>query len=86
MFILATNNATVESCLYKGNSTSEKLFNLVVLLRTLEMRTGCKILVSHVSGKRMIRQGTDGVSQGSLREGVTIGEAMEDFCPWDLFM
>ena len=64
--ILATENSTVESFLYKGNSTSEKLYNLVVRLRALKSRTGATFLITHVSGKRMISQGTDGVLQGSL--------------------
>ena len=46
------------------------------------MRTGATILVTHVSGKRMIAQGADGVSCGSLKEGVCLGAAMSAFCPW----
>ena len=34
---LCTDNSTVESALYKGNSTSPKLFDLVIRLRKLEM-------------------------------------------------
>ena len=30
----------------------------------------------------MIAQGTDGVSRGNLREGITVGETMISFCPW----
>lgn len=30
--LLATDNSAVDRCLYKGNSTSEKLFNLIVRL------------------------------------------------------
>ena len=80
--LLATDNSTVEAALYKGNSSSEKLFDLVVRLRNAELRSSCKLLVTHVSGKRMIAQGTDGVSRGNLREGVAVGEAMISFCPW----
>ena len=36
----------------------------------------------HVAGKRMMVQCTDGVSRGSLREGVGLGESMLKFCPW----
>ena len=70
---LATNNTTVEGCLYKGNSTSEKLFDLVVRMKSLELKYGCQILVTKVSGLRMIAQGTDGVSRGQWKEGVTGG-------------
>ena len=60
--IMATDSSTVESCLYKGNSSSPKLFDLVVRLKSIEMRTGAHILPTHVSGERMKAQGTDGVS------------------------
>ena len=80
--ILATDNQVVESCLYKGNSTSQKLFGLVVRLKTVEMKYGLKIRVTHVSGKRMQAQGTDDVSRGSLKTGVSIGEKMIKYCPW----
>ena len=82
--ILATDNEVVEHSLYKGNSTSEKLFELVVRLRTAEIKFATKLLITHVSGKRMMAQGTDGVSRGSLKEGVALGEAMISFCPWGM--
>jgi hypothetical protein len=41
----------------------------------------CEILVSHVSGKPMIKEGMDGVSRGQLREGVMVGESMLSFIP-----
>ncbi len=37
------------------------------------------IHVIHISGKRMIAQGTDGCSRGSLMEGVMAGEDMLTF-------
>ena len=80
---LATDNTTVEGCLYKGNSTSEKLFDLVVRMKSLELKYGCQILVTQVSGLRMIAQGTDGVSRGQWKEGVTGGLKMLSFCPWN---
>ena len=80
--VLATDNQVVEACLHKGNSSSQKLFNLVVRLKLAEMKYGMKILVTHVSGNRMKAQGTDGVSRGSLRSGVTVGEEMIEYCPW----
>jgi len=81
--IIATDNSTVEAALYKGNSSSEKLFDLIVRLRMLELRTGGKFIVTHVSGDRMKRQGTDGISRGQLSEGISIGEYMLQFCPWN---
>jgi hypothetical protein len=81
MVFFYTDNSTVESCLYKGNSSSPKLFQLMVRMRKLEMTHNASIVVSHVSGKRMIKEGTDGVSRGQLREGVTAGESMLSFIP-----
>ena len=82
VLLMATDNQVVESCLYKGNSTSPKLFDLVVRLKLVELKYGVKLMVTHVSGKRMQAQGTDGVSRGCLKEGVAMGKLMLDFCPW----
>lgn len=81
---LFTDNSTVESGLYKGNSSSKKLFSLIVRLRKVEMEQGAHIVVSHVAGKRMIQQGTDGVSRGQLKEGVCTGAPMLSFIPLHL--
>ena len=70
MVIMVTDNSTVESALYKGNSSSEKLFDLIIRFRTLELRTGSRFIVTHVPGERMKAQGTDGLSRGHMREGV----------------
>jgi hypothetical protein len=59
-FFLFTNNSTAESCFYRGSSKSQHLHALVLVLRLLEMTHGMTIHVIHVSGKRMIAQGTDG--------------------------
>jgi hypothetical protein len=79
-----TDNTTVEGALSKGNSSSPKLFHLVLKLRKLQVEHGVKIVVSHVSGKRMIAQGTDGVSRGTLGEGVAAGADMLQFIPLHL--
>lgn len=50
----------------------------------LQFVYGTQIVVSHVSGKRMIQQGTDGVSRGKLNEGVGSGMAMIGFIPLHL--
>jgi hypothetical protein len=81
---MCTDNSTVESALYRGMSSSERLFSLVVRVRKLEMRTQCRITVSHVSGVRMMAEGTDGTSRGQFKEGVNVGENMLDFIPWNL--
>jgi hypothetical protein len=83
MVFFFTDNSTVEACLYKGNSSSPKLFKLMVRMRKLEMTYNVKVVISHVSGKRMIKEGADGVSRGYLREGVTAGESMLGYIPTD---
>jgi hypothetical protein len=78
-----TDNSTVEIALYKGNSSSPKLFDLVVRLKKLETHHKARFLVIHVSGKRMISQGSDAISRGQLGEGVTAGVDMPSFIPLD---
>jgi hypothetical protein len=56
-----TDNQTAESAFWKGHSSSPKLFELILRLRKLEMTHGILLHVIHVSGKRMISQGTDGL-------------------------
>ena len=78
-----SDNSTVEKAFYKGNSTSLKLFKLVVRTRLLESKYNCKVFISHVSGDRMIHQGTDGISRGLLDEGVSSGKDILSFIPFD---
>ena len=84
LVFFCTDNSTAEAAIYKGTSSSLVLYDLVLRLKKLEMRTGCQILVTHVSGKRMIAQGTDGVSRGNLSEGVMSGKPMAEFLPFHL--
>ena len=83
--IMATDNSTVEAAIQKGNSSSEKLFDLDVRFRNMEIKSGGKFLVTHVAGDRMQAQCTDGISRGSLREGISLGQSMLKFCPRGLF-
>ena len=78
-FFLFTDNAVAESCFFKGSSKSPKLHSLIVRLRKLEMEFGLSVLLIHVSGTRMIAQGTDGCSRGLLMEGVMAGADMLTF-------
>jgi hypothetical protein len=81
---LFTDNSTVEAALYKGNSSNRLLFELIVRLRKVQMACNATILVSHVSGKRMIAQGTDGISRGEKNEGISQGSSMLSFIPLHL--
>jgi hypothetical protein len=81
---LFTDNSTVEGALFKGNTPSRKLFELIVRFRKVQMNVDADIIVSHVAGTRMIAQGTDGVSRGLLTEGVNAGLDMLSFVPLHL--
>lgn len=76
-----TDNSPAESAYYKGTSSSLKLFELVLRLRKLQMKGDLRIHLVHVSGKRMIAEGTDGLSRGDLSEGVMGGARLLDFVP-----
>jgi hypothetical protein len=60
MVFFFTDNKTVESSLYRGTSSSPKLLDLVIRLEVLETKHSIKLVVSHVSGVRMIAEGGDG--------------------------
>ena len=61
--ILFTGDNSVSECVaFKGNSSAELLFELVLRLWNLEMKYMCKVNIIHVAGTRMIEQGTDGLS------------------------
>ena len=53
LLLLATDNQVVESCLYKGNSSSPKLYDLILRFKLAELKYGVKVIVTHVSGRRM---------------------------------
>lgn len=78
-FFIFTDNSTAESSFYRGSSSSKLLHGLVLRLRLLEIKYSVIIHLIHVSGTRMIAQGTDGTSRGSLLEGVMAGENMLTF-------
>jgi hypothetical protein len=76
-----TDNSTAEAAFFKGTSSSELLFNLIIRLRKIEMSGVCIIHMIHVAGTRMIWQGTDGLSRGDWNAGVMAGESMISFVP-----
>jgi hypothetical protein len=78
---LFTDNATAEAAFFRGSSSSVKLFELVKRLKILEMCRNTRLHLIHVAGKRMISQGTDGLSRGVLAEGVMSGDPMAAFIP-----
>ena len=78
---LFTDNSTSEAAFYNGSSKSEKLFDLVLRVKKLEMHNQAKVHIIHVSGERMKVQGSDGLSRGNLNIGVMAGKKMLDFVP-----
>jgi hypothetical protein len=79
-----TDNSTAESAFFKGTSTSKALFELVLELRQIEMRTGSRLHIIHVPGTRMIDQGTDGLSRGDMNAGVMAGDDLMAHVPLHL--
>lgn len=79
-----TDNSSAEGCFYKGNSPSRTLCSLILHLRVLEMLGQVRLHMTHVSGTRMIRQGTDGLSRGNYSSGFMAGESTLSFIPLHL--
>jgi hypothetical protein len=76
-----TDNSTAEAAFYRGSLSNKLLFELVLRLKKLEMTAGLKIRLIHISGLRMIADGVDGLSPGSLTEGVMSGIPFLNFFP-----
>jgi hypothetical protein len=68
---VSTDNNTSEA---KGTSTSPLLFELVLRLRQLEMDHDIILHAVHVSGERMIDQGTEGLSRANHSTGAETGQ------------
>jgi hypothetical protein len=79
-----TDNGTAESAFWKGTSTSELLFELVLRLRELELEYDLILHVVHVAGKRMIDQGADALSRADNGVGVMRGIDIRRFIPLHL--
>mmetsp|Transcript_18229 Transcript_18229/g.45121 ORF Transcript_18229/g.45121 Transcript_18229/m.45121 type:complete len:1319 (-) Transcript_18229:2184-6140(-) len=79
-----TDNTTAESTFWKGSSRDEALSYVVLEMRKLEMEFDLLLHVVHVSGSRMIRQGTDGLSRADHSNGVMNGDKMTRHVPLNL--
>jgi hypothetical protein len=79
-----TDNTTAENAFWKGTSTSQPLYELVLELRCLEHKHGLLMHVIHGSGRRMIAQRTDGLSRADHTQGVMKGLEMVEFMPLHL--
>ena len=76
-----TDNSTAEATMYKGSSRSPLLHQMVLDLRKMEMVGDIIVHFVWISGKRMIHQGTDGLSRGDFSSGVMAGEKFLKFLP-----
>ena len=63
------------------NHISTHLLSTFLLTLVLEINFSIKLHIIHISGKRMIAQGTDGISRGYFLEGVMSGRDMLDYIP-----
>ena len=79
-----TDNSTTEGAFWKGTSTSPKLLELVLRLRKLEMKSGLILHLIHVSGRRMIDCGVDGLSRGDHTTGIMQGNDIRTYVPLHL--
>lgn len=82
--LLFTDNIVADLAFHKGGSKSEKIHELVLKLRKLEMSLSAELIVVHISGLRMIESGVDGISRGDMNAGIMAGQAIESFMPLHL--
>lgn len=76
-----TDNSMAERAFYNGTSSSRTLFYLVLKLQKLQMHQELMIHFVHVSGRRMMAQGTDGLSRGFSLQGALRGTLLLEFVP-----
>jgi len=76
-----TDNTTAESVYWKGYSSNRELSEIVLGMRLLEMEYDLVLHVTHVSGSRMISQGTDGLLRADHSAGVMAGMGMTYYIP-----
>ena len=68
--LLCNDNMVSEIIAAAGSLRSETLYDLVVRLHCFCMRYRCQVRFVDVAGTHMIGQGTDGLSRGSMYEGL----------------
>ena len=61
LFMFTDKNSTVESCSFRGSSSSPKLLDLIIQLRVVSKTTGAKLNIFDIAGTPMIVLGTNGV-------------------------
>jgi hypothetical protein len=76
-----TDNMVVERTYFRGSSKNSKLHQLILELQKMKMEGELIIHFVWTAGKRMIAQGTDGLSRGELSSGVMAGEDFLKYLP-----
>lgn len=81
LLILATDNFVTETTIYKGTADSPLLLECVIEFFALQFKFNFTAIVTHISGKRMIQQGSDGLSLscGNLNKGLMSGQDFLSF-------
>jgi len=73
LLVVLTDNSTFESTYWKGSSrTSPKLHRIILDLYKAARDGGFLLKVYHISGRRMIASGVDGLSRGDRLEGIGV--------------
>ena len=65
---LFTYNSTTEDAYHNGTLSIKNLFEFVVRLIILKLMKGDKTHLIHISGTRIIKQGTDGIWRGPAQD------------------
>ncbi len=71
-----TDNLAAKSCMFRGGSSSKLLHELVLWLQRDKPSARFVLHMIHVTGMRIIAQGTHGLSRGTVLEGVVTGQDM----------
>ena len=82
VFMLA-DNSTVEAAFTKGNTSIKALFELIEKIKRAMIKHLFQFYIIHISGSRIIKQGTDRVSRGRL-PNKTLSKALQMFAPLHL--
>ena len=78
---LFMDNEVAKRTYFRGSSHSLQLHQMILELRKMEIRGELVVHFIWISGKRMITQGTDGLSQANVSSGVMGGAKFLDFLP-----
>ncbi|KAL7570650.1 hypothetical protein ACA910_014924 [Epithemia clementina (nom. ined.)] len=76
-----TDNQHTESAFYRGTAKSPEVLQLMFKLHKILIKGYAFIHIIWVAGRRMIDQGTDGLSRSDLTNGVLRGVSMLHYVP-----